>query len=128
MSEEDKTNLVSLQYWFRVVDLNGDGIITPAEMQHFYTEQMQRMADLNMEVVPFRDVLAQMSVCLIGCKIRQQLSLGVLLIDGLIDLCALMTSPGLICCSQSSRMGSVLLTSSIHLVFASQVRCSLRCR
>jgi serine/threonine-protein phosphatase 2A regulatory subunit B'' len=62
MSEEDKTNVVSLQYWFRVIDLNGDGVITPAEMQYFYTEQMQRMADLNMEVVPFRDILAQMCV------------------------------------------------------------------
>lgn len=60
MSEEDKTNVVSLAYWFRVIDLNGDGVITPEEMKHFYTEQMQRMADLNMEVVPFNDILSQM--------------------------------------------------------------------
>jgi hypothetical protein len=40
MCEEDKTNHLSLAYWFRIVDLNGDGIITPDEMLFFYTEQV----------------------------------------------------------------------------------------
>ncbi len=40
MFEEDKTNQLSLAYWFRVVDLNGDGIITPDEMLYFYSEQV----------------------------------------------------------------------------------------
>lgn len=61
MSEEDKTNPVSLGYWFRIVDLDGDGVIRPAEMRHFYADQMQRMEDMNCEVVPFEDVLCQMS-------------------------------------------------------------------
>jgi len=41
MSEEDKTNPVSLGYWFRVVDLDGDGVIRPAEMRHFYVHQVR---------------------------------------------------------------------------------------
>lgn len=60
--EEDKTNEISLRYWFRVVDLDGDGVITPMEMYHFYREQMERMADLCYELVPFDDVLTQMYV------------------------------------------------------------------
>jgi len=61
LSEEDKTNEVSLAYWFRTIDLDGDGTIQTWEMRHFYGEQMQRMEDLNCEVVPFEDVLCQMA-------------------------------------------------------------------
>lgn len=61
LSEEDKTNEVSLAYWFRTIDLDGDGTIQTWEMRHFYDEQMQRMENLNCEVVPFEDVLCQMA-------------------------------------------------------------------
>ena len=68
--QEDKTNEVSLAYWFRTVDLNCDGIITADEMQHFYSEQMQRMADLNLEVVPFQDIMSQMCVVVVVVVVR----------------------------------------------------------
>lgn len=61
MSEEDKTHPISIGYWFRLIDLDGDGVIRPDEMRHFYADQMQRMEDMNCEVVPFEDVLCQMS-------------------------------------------------------------------
>jgi serine/threonine-protein phosphatase 2A regulatory subunit B'' len=38
LSEEDKTTLRSLQYWFKVIDLDDNMIITPHEMEHFYEE------------------------------------------------------------------------------------------
>jgi serine/threonine-protein phosphatase 2A regulatory subunit B'' len=38
LSEEDKTTLRSLQYWFKVIDLDDNNIITPHEMEHFYEE------------------------------------------------------------------------------------------
>ena len=38
LSEEDKTTLRSLQYWFKVIDLDDNQIITPHEMEHFYEE------------------------------------------------------------------------------------------
>ena len=38
LSEEDKTTLRSLTYWFRIIDLDNNDIITPAEMEYFYEE------------------------------------------------------------------------------------------
>ena len=60
LSEEDTTNPRALEYWLRVVDLDGDGVIRPREMLHFYEEQVQRMECLNQEPVLWEDVLCQM--------------------------------------------------------------------
>ena len=61
LSEEDKSSPAALGYWFRCVDLDGDGAIRPAEAAHFYEEQLQRMECLAQEPVAFEDVLCQMS-------------------------------------------------------------------
>lgn len=61
LSEEDKTTLRSLQYWFRVIDLDDNSIITPHEMQHFYEEQVHRLEYLNHEPILFVDLLCQMN-------------------------------------------------------------------
>ena len=60
LSEEDKQNPLAQMYWLRVVDLDGDGVIRPREMLHFYEEQVQRMECLNQEPVLWEDVLCQM--------------------------------------------------------------------
>ena len=59
--EEDKTSRRSLQYWFKIIDLDGNGIITPNEMEYFYEEQLQRLESLNHEPILFVDLLWQMS-------------------------------------------------------------------
>lgn len=61
MSEEDKTSPEALRYWFNVVDLNHDGVLTPDEMRAFYTQQHARMVELGMEAVGFQDLMTQMS-------------------------------------------------------------------
>jgi serine/threonine-protein phosphatase 2A regulatory subunit B'' len=38
LSEEDKTSKRSLEYWFSVIDLDSNGVITPHEMDYFYEE------------------------------------------------------------------------------------------
>ena len=38
LSEEDKTTTRSLEYWFKIIDLDANGVITPYEMEHFYSE------------------------------------------------------------------------------------------
>ena len=61
LSEEDKGNKASLQYWFSCVDIDGDGKITPRDMRFFYDVQTARMESLGHDVVNFSDVLCQMS-------------------------------------------------------------------
>jgi serine/threonine-protein phosphatase 2A regulatory subunit B'' len=38
LCEEDKSTIQSLNYWFRVIDLDDNQIITPQEMDYFYEE------------------------------------------------------------------------------------------
>ncbi len=60
LSEEDKTTPTSIKYWFKVVDLDDNGIITPSEMEYFYQEQIQRLESNQNEIIQFNDVLCQL--------------------------------------------------------------------
>ena len=61
LCEEDKTTKRSLQYWFEIVDIDSNGIITPYEMEYFYEEQVTRLETLNHEPILFIDLLCQMN-------------------------------------------------------------------
>ena len=52
----------SIEYWFRCMDLDGDGIISMYEMEYFYEEQVQKMEALGIETLPFEDCLCQVSL------------------------------------------------------------------
>lgn len=43
---EDKTTRQSIEYWFRILDLDGDGIVSGYEMEYFFEEQNQRYGDM----------------------------------------------------------------------------------
>ncbi|KAG7487385.1 hypothetical protein MATL_G00022700 [Megalops atlanticus] len=60
ISEEDKKNLTSIEYWFRCMDLDGDGVLSMYELQYFYKEQCERMEAMGIEPLPFIDLLCQM--------------------------------------------------------------------
>ena len=60
LSEEDKTTKTSIKYWFKVIDLDDNGIITPSEMEYFYEEQIERLESSQSEVIQFNDVLCQL--------------------------------------------------------------------
>lgn len=60
LSEEDKTNRTSIEYWFKVVDLDNNGIITPHEMQYFYDDHFQKLQFSEHETVNFSDILCQL--------------------------------------------------------------------
>jgi len=49
----------SVEYWFRCMDLDGDGIISMYEMEFFYEEQVEKMEMLGIETLPFQDCLCQ---------------------------------------------------------------------
>ncbi len=61
LSEEDKTTLRSVNYWFKVLDLDENGVVGPYEMQYFYEEQIQRIECYNHEPILFNDILCQMN-------------------------------------------------------------------
>nr|CAG4640610.1 EOG090X00JH [Eulimnadia texana] len=60
MSEEDKRHPTAVEYWFRCMDLDGDGYLSMYELEYFYEEQLQRMEALGIETLPFEDCLCQM--------------------------------------------------------------------
>ena len=66
LSEEDKRHPTAIEYWFRCMDLDGDGILTMYELEFFYEEQLQRMEQLGIETLPYDDCLCQ--VLLSGLK------------------------------------------------------------
>lgn len=43
LSVEDKRSPQAIEYWFRCLDLDGDGCISLYELQHFYEDQYDRM-------------------------------------------------------------------------------------
>ncbi|TSL16057.1 Serine/threonine-protein phosphatase 2A regulatory subunit B'' subunit beta [Bagarius yarrelli] len=60
ISEEDKKTETSIEYWFRCMDVDGDGILSMYELQYFYQEQCQRLEAMAIEPLPFEDCLCQM--------------------------------------------------------------------
>nr|VDC58528.1 unnamed protein product [Brassica rapa] len=74
LAEEDKSSEPSLEYWFKCIDLDGNGIITRNEMQFFYEEQLRRMECMAQEAVLFEDILCQM-IDMIGPEIESYVTL-----------------------------------------------------
>uniref|UniRef100_A0A3B4UAA8 Protein phosphatase 2 regulatory subunit B''alpha n=1 Tax=Seriola dumerili TaxID=41447 RepID=A0A3B4UAA8_SERDU len=60
ISEEDKKNHTSIEYWFRCMDVDGDGVLSMFELEFFYEEQCERMERMGIEPLPFQDLLCQM--------------------------------------------------------------------
>ncbi|KAJ8350408.1 hypothetical protein SKAU_G00255380 [Synaphobranchus kaupii] len=60
ISEEDKRTATSIEYWFRCMDLDGDGVLSMYELEYFYQEQCQKLETMAIESLPFEDCLCQM--------------------------------------------------------------------
>ncbi|XP_054015091.1 uncharacterized protein LOC128896008 isoform X2 [Hylaeus anthracinus] len=60
LSEEDKNHPTAIEYWFRCMDLDGDGYLSMYELEYFYEEQLHRMEAIGLETLPFEDCLCQM--------------------------------------------------------------------
>ncbi|TKS66922.1 PP2A subunit B isoform PR48 [Collichthys lucidus] len=60
ISEEDKKTDTSIEYWFRCMDLDGDGLLSMYELEYFYEEQCQKLETMAIEPLPFEDCLCQM--------------------------------------------------------------------
>jgi serine/threonine-protein phosphatase 2A regulatory subunit B'' len=60
LSEEDKKTQTAIEYWFRCLDIDGDGVLSPYELQYFYQEQENRIESLGIEPLDFANVYCQM--------------------------------------------------------------------
>eukprot|EP00929_Paragymnodinium_shiwhaense_P112470 TRINITY_DN80725_c0_g1_i1.p1 TRINITY_DN80725_c0_g1~~TRINITY_DN80725_c0_g1_i1.p1 ORF type:complete len:580 (+),score=95.67 TRINITY_DN80725_c0_g1_i1:142-1881(+) len=61
LCDQDRQTDRSVEYWFSLFDLDGDGCICDHEMKYFYEEQVQRMECLNYETISFADIMCQVS-------------------------------------------------------------------
>ncbi|KAJ1719250.1 Serine/threonine-protein phosphatase 2A regulatory subunit B'' subunit alpha [Coemansia erecta] len=62
LSEIDKTSPTAIEYWFRCLDLDGDGILSLYELEYFYDEQMSRMEEsVAGDIVLISDLMCQLS-------------------------------------------------------------------
>lgn len=59
LCDQDRETDRSVEYWFHLFDLDGDGCIRDHEMKYFYEEQVQRMECLNYETISFQDIMCQ---------------------------------------------------------------------
>ncbi|GFR88124.1 serine/threonine-protein phosphatase 2A regulatory subunit B'' subunit alpha [Elysia marginata] len=75
LAEEDKRHMTSIEYWFRCMDLDGDGVISMYEMEFFHEEQMNKMETLGIERLPFEDTVCQM-LDMVSPRREGQITLG----------------------------------------------------
>ncbi|VUZ45719.1 unnamed protein product [Hymenolepis diminuta] len=59
LAEEDKRHPRSIEYWFRCMDLDGDGFLSLYELEYFYSEQSARMEEMGIEPPTLEDCLCQ---------------------------------------------------------------------
>lgn len=61
IAEEDKLNPRSVEYWFRCLDIDGDGVLSMFELEFFYEEQLERMTLHGIQdQISFEDCMCQM--------------------------------------------------------------------
>lgn len=53
--------IFSIEYWFRCLDIDGDGILSLWELEFFYEETRRRLEKVHsIEPLPFTDVICQL--------------------------------------------------------------------
>lgn len=60
MSSEDKTNLTSINFWYKLCDLDDDGLLSIQEIETLYNAQFERMRITGNETIPFDDIFRQL--------------------------------------------------------------------
>ncbi|ULT79735.1 hypothetical protein L3Y34_010360 [Caenorhabditis briggsae] len=60
LAEEDKTHPTSVEYWFRILDLDGDGLVTLYDMELFHSQAQRRLAAEGIDSMAFQDVACQL--------------------------------------------------------------------
>ncbi|KEG08321.1 protein phosphatase 2 (formerly 2A), regulatory subunit B [Trypanosoma grayi] len=70
LSEEDKNSNPAVYYWFKVLDVDGDGILSGYELYEFYQENQQRFLEYAENPdgdLSYGDMMCQM-IDMLGCS------------------------------------------------------------
>lgn len=51
--------LFSIEYWFRVLDIDGDGVLSLFELVYFYEEVLLRLQELNIDCLSVENTVCQ---------------------------------------------------------------------
>ena len=51
--------LHSIEYWFRCMDSDGDGVLSLYELVFFYEEVLQRLQELNIDCLSVENTICQ---------------------------------------------------------------------
>ena len=51
--------ICSIEYWFRCLDVDGDGVLSLYELQLFYEEVLQRLRELSIECLSVENTVCQ---------------------------------------------------------------------
>ena len=61
--------MLSIEFWFRVLDTDDDGLLSLFELEYFYEEQYRRLMQQGYEPIPFTDTVCQVrSRCRCRCR------------------------------------------------------------
>ncbi|EYB93124.1 hypothetical protein Y032_0186g1091 [Ancylostoma ceylanicum] len=60
LAEEDKNHPTSVEYWFRILDEDGDGFISMYEMERFHQAVIDKLTEERIDTMSFKDVACQM--------------------------------------------------------------------
>lgn len=60
MSSEDKSNLTAINFWYKLCDLDDDGVLSIKEIEYLYDIQFERMKNTGNETIPFDDIFRQL--------------------------------------------------------------------
>lgn len=80
LAEEDKNCPPAVHYWFKVLDLDGDGMLSGYELGYFFEEQSERMLEYFGEELRYEDMMCQMLDMVGATKIKNH-PLGLTLAD-----------------------------------------------
>ncbi|KAG1079007.1 hypothetical protein G6F42_023977 [Rhizopus arrhizus] len=65
MSETDKSTPVAIEYWFRCMDDDGDGVITTFDLEEYWEEQEKRLYEMiegyAEDIIRFDDLICQLN-------------------------------------------------------------------
>ena len=49
-----------MEYWFRILDTDGDGVLSLYELEYFYNEVLKRLEEMNIESLSLENTVCQL--------------------------------------------------------------------